>query len=112
MTYHKTFYMNISAQVKNLTPYELIYILRADLTEEITLQVIEKYEHLLYTLGAKKIIVHNRGRRQLAYPIQKLKDGIYIQISFKANGEIIKSIQKSLKVSDEIIRYMISRNVK
>lgn len=104
--------MNTLTQTKNLTSYELIYILKPDLKEEVTLQVIERYEYLLNAAGAKNILVQNRGRRQLAYPIKKFQDGIYIQASFKGSGEIIKTIKKSIKGSNEIIRTIITKNVK
>jgi small subunit ribosomal protein S6 len=56
----------------------MMYILRPDLGEEQVDQVITKYQTLLQEQGAEQIDIQHRGKRRLAYPIQRHRDGIYI----------------------------------
>ena len=92
--------------MKTLVSYETIYLLKSDLTEDNLLKIIEQYQGILVERGAKNIIIENRGRRHLKYPIKRIKDGIYIQMNYEANGEVINLIEKSMKINDSIIRYM------
>ena len=56
--------------------------------------------------GAKNIIIENRGRRHLKYPIKRTKDGIYIQLNYEANGDVVGLMERALKINDYILRYM------
>ena len=89
-----------------LSSYETIYILKSDLSEDILLKTIEQYQGLLLERGAKNILIENRGRRHLKYPIRSSKDGIFIQMNYDANGEVVSLVEKSMKINDLIIRYL------
>jgi small subunit ribosomal protein S6 len=95
--------------IPELSSYETIYILKSDISEDILLKAIEQYQGLLIERGARNILIENRGRRQLKYPIKSCKDGVYIQMNYDANGEIVSLIEKSMKINDLIIRYLTSR---
>jgi len=86
--------------------YETIYLLKPDLTEDSLLKIIEQYQGILVERGARNIVIENRGRRHLKYPIKRVKDGVYIQMNYDANGEVISLIEKSMKINDSIVRYM------
>ncbi|NJN24150.1 MAG: 30S ribosomal protein S6 [Acaryochloridaceae cyanobacterium RL_2_7] len=86
--------------------YETMYILRPDLTEEQVDQSISKYQDLLKENGAEILETQHRGKRRLAYEIQKLRDGIYIQMNYNGNGEGVKVMEKAMRISEEVIRYM------
>jgi small subunit ribosomal protein S6 len=92
--------------MKTLVSYETIYLLKPDLTEETLLKIVEQYQGILVERGAKNITIENRGRRHLKYPIKKVKDGVYIQMNYEANGEVINLIERSMKINESIIRYM------
>ncbi len=91
---------------QNLVSYETIYLLKPDLTEDSLLKIVEQYQGVLVERGAKNIVIENRGRRHLKYPIKRVKDGVYIQMNYDANGEVINLIEKSMRINDSIIRYM------
>lgn len=95
--------------IPELSSYETVYILKSDLSEDSLLKTIEQYQGLLLERGAKNILIENRGRRNLKYPIKSSKDGVFIQMNYDANGEIISLIEKSMKINDSIIRYLTSR---
>ncbi len=92
--------------MKTLGSYETIYLLKPDLTEDNLLKIVEQYQGILVERGAKNITIENRGRRHLKYPIKRVKDGVYIQMNYEANGEVINLIERSMKINDSIIRYM------
>ncbi len=92
--------------MKTLVSYETIYLLKPDLTEDSLLKIVEQYQGILVERGAKNITIENRGRRHLKYPIKRVKDGVYIQMNYEANGEVINLIERSMKINDSIIRYM------
>ena len=92
--------------MKTLVLYETIYLLKPDLTEDSLLKIVEQYQGILVERGAQNITIENRGRRHLKYPIKRVKDGVYIQMNYEANGEVVNLIERSMKINDSIIRYM------
>ena len=95
--------------MKNILPlasYETVYLLKPDLMEDVLLKLIEQYQGILVERGAKNIVIENRGRRHLKYPIKRCKDGIYVQMNYDANGEVIGLIEKSMKINESVLRYL------
>jgi small subunit ribosomal protein S6 len=92
--------------LKALATYETIIIVKSEISEDSLLKLIEQYQGLLLERGAKNIIIENRGRRHLKYPIKRTKDGIYIQLNYEANGDVVGLMERALKINDYILRYM------
>jgi small subunit ribosomal protein S6 len=90
--------------------YETMYILRSDLGDELTDQAIEKYQNLLREQGAQEIETQHRGRRRLAYEIQKQREGVYIQMNYQAPGEAVAVVERAMRLSDEVIRYLTTKH--
>ncbi|MEO1377424.1 MAG: 30S ribosomal protein S6 [Cyanobacteria bacterium J06635_10] len=88
------------------TAYETMYILRPDLTDEQVGQNISKYENIIKENGAEDIQTQNRGKRRLAYEINKHRDGIYVQMNYSANGSTIFPLERAMRLSEEVIRYL------
>lgn len=86
--------------------YEMMYILRPDLSEDSVNATIDKYRDLLAELGGEGIDIQNRGKRRLAYPIGKNFDGIYVQMNYNAPGDHVAKIERDMRLSDEVIRYL------
>ncbi|MEW6492085.1 MAG: 30S ribosomal protein S6 [Cyanobacteriota bacterium] len=86
--------------------YELMYILRPDLGEEQVDQTITKYENLLREHGADPIEIQHRGKRRLAYEIKRQREGIYIQMNYKAPPAHVAPVERAMRISDEVIRYL------
>ena len=94
-----------------LTTYETIYIIEPNLNEDNLLKIIENHQGLLIERGAKNIVTQNRGRRGLKYLIKKFRDGVYIQMNYEANGEVVAFLEKSMRINEDIIRFLTTRNV-
>ena len=88
------------------TYYETMYILRPDIAEDEVINHINKYNKLLEKLEGKVLDSQMRGKRRLAYPIAKHKEGIYVQLSHNGDGQHIFKIEKAMRLSEDVIRYM------
>lgn len=86
--------------------YETMYILRPDLTDEQVEQAVNKYENLLREQGADNIQIQNRGKRRLAYEINRHRDGVYIQMNYTGPGKAIAVLERAMRLSEEVIRYL------
>jgi len=86
--------------------YETMYILRPDIAEEEVSNHIDKYNKLLENMGGKVLDSQMRGKRRLAYPIAKNREGIYVQLSHQGDGQHIEKIEKAMRLSEDVIRYM------
>lgn len=86
--------------------YETMYILRPDLGDEQVDLAIAKYQNILREQGADQLEVQHRGKRRLAYEIKKQRDGIYIQMNYKGKGNAVAIVERAMRLSDEVVRYL------
>ena len=86
--------------------YETMYILRPDIAEDEVTNHIDKYNKLLEEFGGTILDSQMRGKRRLAYQIAKHREGIYVQLSHQGNGQHIFKIEKAMRLSEDVIRYM------
>ena len=86
--------------------YETMYILRPDIAEDEVTNHIEKYNKLLEEFGGTILDSQMRGKRRLAYQISKHREGIYVQLSHQGDGQHIFKIEKAMRLSEDVIRYM------
>ena len=89
-----------------LSYYETMYILRPDIAEDEVKNHIEKYNKLLQEFGGSILDSQMRGKRRLAYQIAKHREGIYVQLSHQGDGQHIFKIEKAMRLSEDVIRYM------
>ena len=86
--------------------YETMYILRPDIPEEEVDSHLKKYTEILEKSGTEVLDSQMRGKRRLAYPIAKHKEGIYVQLSHKGDGQQIEILEKAVRLSEDVIRYL------
>ena len=86
--------------------YETMYILRPDIPEEEVDSHLKKYNEILEKSGTEVLDSQMRGKRRLAYPIAKHKEGIYVQLSHKGNGQQVATLERAMKLSEDVIRYL------
>ena len=86
--------------------YETMYILRPDIAEDEVTNHIDKYNQLLEEFGGNILDSQMRGKRRLAYQIAKHREGIYVQLSHQGDGQHIFKIEKAMRLSEDVIRYM------
>lgn len=88
------------------TVYETMYILRPDLGDEQVEQAVTKYQNILRENGSDNIEIQNRGKRRLAYEINRHRDGVYIQMNYTGPGTAIAILERAMRLSEEVIRYL------
>ena len=86
--------------------YETMYILRPDIPEEEVDSHLKKYREILEKTGTEVLDSQMRGKRRLAYPIAKHKEGIYVQLSHKGTGQQVATLEKAMRLSEDVIRYL------
>ena len=86
--------------------YETMYILRPDIPEEEVESHLKKYNEILEKSGAEVLDSQMRGKRRLAYPIAKHKEGVYVQLSHQGDGQQVALLERSMRLSEDVIRYL------
>jgi small subunit ribosomal protein S6 len=89
--------------------YELIYILKPEATEQEVADLQTQVEGIVQRLGGSIEKTEPWGRRKLAYEIGKHKEGFYVLHVIQGSGELMKEIDRRLKVTDGLIRHLVVR---
>ncbi|WP_438497643.1 30S ribosomal protein S6 [Paenibacillus sp. IHBB 3054] len=90
--------------------YEVMYIIRPDIEQEAVQAAVEKFQGIISNGG--EITKHDvQGKRRLAYEIKKFRDGVYVLVNFSAEPAVVTELERLMKISDEVIRYLITNDV-
>jgi small subunit ribosomal protein S6 len=89
--------------------YELLYIIRPDLDEEATTALVDRLSGLVASNGGDNLTVEKWGKRRLAYEIQDYKEGQYILMNFEGEGRTSQEIERVMKISEDVIRFLTVR---
>jgi small subunit ribosomal protein S6 len=89
--------------------YELVYILPPDITEQQVAELHEQVEQVVSRMNGQIEKTENWGRRRLAYEIAHQKEGVYILDLINGSGELMKELDRRLRVVDQVIRHLIVR---
>jgi small subunit ribosomal protein S6 len=89
--------------------YELVYILPPDTTEQQAADLHGQIEGVVTRLQGTFEKTENWGRKRLAYEIGHNKEGVYVLEVINGSGELMKELDRRLKVMDQVLRHMIVR---
>lgn len=90
--------------------YDLIFILRPDTPEAEIDKIIGTLQHAAEEKHAKVEKVEKWGTRRLAYRVMKLREGFYVYMVLRSShGELLKELERRLRVSDAVIKYLTIR---
>jgi len=89
--------------------YELAFILSPEASEEETRAIMDRVEQVVTTHEGQLVKVNQWGRRRLAYPIERHRDGIYVFIDMILTPESVSELERTLKVSEIVLRHMVKR---
>lgn len=92
--------------------YETIFIAPADWPTQRLDEFLEKIKGLVEKAGGKLTHVDKWGRRRLAYPIKRHREGFYVFFMFEAPGPFLAELDKFFLVSEEIIRQVTCKALK
>jgi len=89
--------------------YELVYILPPETTEQQATELHDQVASIVTRMNGQIEKSENWGRRRLAYEIGKFKDGVYVLDVINGDGELMKELDRRLKVIDQVVRHIIVR---
>jgi small subunit ribosomal protein S6 len=89
--------------------YELVYILPPETTEQQAGELHEQMASIVSRMNGQIEKTENWGRRKLAYEIGHFKEGVYVLEVINGSGELMKELDRRLKVIDEVVRHLIVR---
>ena len=89
--------------------YELVYVVSPNATDEQVTDLHTQVEAIVSRIGGQIEKTDNWGRRRLAYPIGTHKEGTYVLEAILGSGELMKEIDRRLKVTDLVIRHLVVR---
>ena len=89
--------------------YELGFILNPEVSEEQTRAILERIQQIVKNYDGQVVKVNQWGRRRLAYPIEHHRDGYYVFIDMILTPETVFELDRTLKVSEEVMRHLVKR---
>ena len=89
--------------------YEIMFIVRPDTEESELDKLIEGFSANVTSGGGEVKSVEKMGRRRLAYTVRKFNDGFYILLNVAAAGSLIAEIERRLRVSEPVIKFITVR---
>jgi small subunit ribosomal protein S6 len=89
--------------------YELGFILNPEVSEDETRTLLERVEQIVATYGGQIVKINQWGRRRLAYPIERHRDGFYVFIDMILTPETVAELERTLTVSEIVLRHMVKR---
>ena len=92
---------------KSTEKYELLYIIDVDKTEEETAAIVERFKSLIEANG-ELTEMEEWGKRKLAYLINDKPEGYYVLVKFTADPEFPAELDRVLKITDGIMRSLIT----
>jgi len=95
-----------------MTCYETLFVVKPTLTEEEIAAQITKVKDVLAKEGAELIATNDMGMRKLAYPVEKHARGYYTVLFYKAEGTTIHELERNLKISEDIIKFLTVKYTK
>lgn len=89
--------------------YELMFIVRPDMTEEDQDKLISTLEHAVTSSGGQVKNMEKMGKRHLAYTVRRFHDGMYMLLTFEGSGGLVHELERRLRVSEPVIKFMSVR---
>lgn len=85
--------------------YETIYILRPDVTRDAQERVATRVGEVMTKGKGTLTSIENWGRRQLSFPVNKQKRGVYVYLRYLGQGDVVNELERNLRMLDEVVKY-------
>jgi small subunit ribosomal protein S6 len=89
--------------------YEELFIIKPDAPDEEVDAFVEQLRTQLTTAGATVDKIDKWGKRRLAYRVDKYREGTYVLFQFTSGPEAVKELERRLRVSDSVLKYLTVR---
>ena len=85
--------------------YEIVLLVHPDQSEQVS-AMVERYTNTVKDSGGQIHRLEDWGRRQLAYPIQKIHKAHYVLMNIEYDGETLNELEHSFKFKDAVLRHL------
>ena len=85
--------------------YEIVFIVHPDQSEQVP-AMVERYKAIVTTRNGQIHRLEDWGRRQMAYPIQKVHKAHYVLMNIECDGETLAELEHSFKFNDAVLRHL------
>lgn len=85
--------------------YEIVFIVHPDQSEQVP-GMVERYSSIVTGKGGRIHRLEDWGRRQLAYPIQKIHKAHYVLMNIECDGDTLNELEHSFKFNDAVLRHL------
>jgi len=92
-----------------LRRYELMLVIRPDVADDKSQALVDRTTRGIVAAGGQIVKVAPWGRRRLAYPIDRHREGSYHIILFEAPSEAIVELEHTLLITEEVLRHLVTR---
>lgn len=89
--------------------YELVFVAQPELDEDSLKALVERVQQVMVDNGGEIVKVEEMGRRTLAYPIRKYREGYYTLMHANLERPAIADLERSLKLSEDVLRHLLVR---
>lgn len=86
--------------------YEIVFLVNPDQSDQVG-QMVERYKGIMTKDGGQIHRLEDWGRRQLAYPINKLQKAHYVLMNVECNAEAIQEINEAFRFNDAVVRHLV-----
>ncbi len=89
--------------------YEIMYILKANLEEDVRKKEVEKLQNILTKHGAKVLKADEWGVKDVAYLINDQKSGYYMVLKVSAENEALNEFSRLVRIDENVIRFLVTK---
>jgi small subunit ribosomal protein S6 len=92
-----------------MSNYEIMFIVNPNTAEDEIDKIIAQVDGFVTAGGGKAEKIEKMGKRRLAYLVDKFREGSYVLFTVTAGGDVIKEVERRLRVMDQVIKYITVR---
>ena len=89
--------------------YEVVFIVDTQVSDEDLTRLTDTFHHIITDQGGSVTKSEIMGRRQLAYKVGRKNEGIYVLFEIEGTGREIAELERRMRVSDQVLRYLTVR---
>ena len=86
--------------------YELTYVINGGLGNDQIRNLVRRASRFIEEHGGKVVELDEWGTQRLAYPVQKKRNGYYVNVCFEAPGNLIARLERALALEDNVLRFL------
>ena len=92
-----------------MAKYEMLYLLKNDLTDEAKDAKIAKFENVVTSMGGSVASSEKWGTKKTAYPIKYKNESYYVLMTFEADGKVVEELKRVAGIDADVVRRLITK---